>query len=391
MLRFATSPTGDMHINTLRVAILNYLIAQQKDENFSVRIEDIESEKNIEGKDTEIMMILEKFALKHDSVFHQTQHLNLHQTLALRLLKEKKAFICKCTDETSSINQYENLSIEEQNSLKENKTPITICTKESDVILKSDKTPTYDFAAACDDMMSSISLIICQEEYLSHAPKQIHFKKLLGYEEETEYIAIPTIIDRENRYTIKWLFEQGYIPDAILNYLLLIGYKNAPKEIFKLPEAIEWFKLENISKSSVEFDIEKLNIINREHLKEIDDKELSKLFGFADADIGKLAKLYLKELSTINELKQKIEAIFKPKDFRVDCGEEMKIIANIIANAPAFSTFKKFKEDIILKSGLDEDSISKPLKYLLTGTDDDSVALSEIYPFIKSYILEVAS
>ena len=117
MLRFAPSPTGDMHIGHLRIAILNYLVSQQKDEQFLVRIEDLESQKNIEGKDSDIMMILEKFALKHDSVFHQSEHLNLYQTLSLRLLKEEKAFVCKCI-ETSCLKDCENLSSKEYTALK---------------------------------------------------------------------------------------------------------------------------------------------------------------------------------------------------------------------------------------------------------------------------------
>jgi len=99
MLRFAPSPTGDMHIGSLRVAILNYLIAQQRNKPFIIRIEDMDKVRNIEGKDTEILQILEKFALHHDQVFHQSEHLHMHQTLAIRLLEEGKAFVCTCTPE----------------------------------------------------------------------------------------------------------------------------------------------------------------------------------------------------------------------------------------------------------------------------------------------------
>lgn len=88
MLRFAASPTGDMTIGSLRVAILNYLLAQQRQEAFGIRIDDTEKNALIEGNDTEIMQILEKFALIHDSVFHQSEHLHMHQTLAIKLKKK---------------------------------------------------------------------------------------------------------------------------------------------------------------------------------------------------------------------------------------------------------------------------------------------------------------
>jgi len=391
MFQFATSPIGDMHINSLRVAIVNYLLAQQKHEKFSVRIDDIDCQETMNGQDSEIMMILEKFALKHDSVFHQTEHLNLHQTLALRLLKEKKAYMCTCTEDMSCKKGCQDFSISKQTTIKENKDAFVLRTTNSAIILKTDGKPSHLFASACDEMMNNLSLIITQEKQLDNAQLKEEIKTLLGYEQKTDYLSLPNFTTKDGTISIKSLFQEGFIPDAILNYLLLLGYKDAPKDIFTLPEAIEWFNLENISKTSVPFKIEELKRINRMHLERIDDKELSKLFGFADADIGKLAKLYLKEFSTINELDDKIKTIFKPKNFTVDCGVQMRVIANIIANAPAFDSFEKFKKDIILQSGLDEDSISTPLNYLLTGTDDNSVLLSEIYPFIKSYILEVAA
>lgn len=437
MLRFAPSPTGDMHIGNLRVAILNYLVAQQKNEPFLVRIEDTDVKRNIEGKDTEIMMLLEKFALIHNSVFHQSEHLNLHQTLALRLLKEEKAFVCKCTDaeleadrEEAKANKVayrysgrcQHLTQDDYVALKESGKPFVVRIKKptSDiinhdvikgdirtapnevdafVILRTDGTPTYNFACACDDMLSNISFIIRGEDHLSNTPRQIHIKNMLGYENTTQYAHLPIILNSEgkkmskkdNASSLKWLFQEGFVPDAILNYLLLLGNsKVAPKEIFTLPEAIEWFDLTKISKSPAKFDIDKLRFINREHLKMMDDRQLSTLFGFADADIGKLAKLYLEEASTIKELETKILPIFKPKDFTGEWGEEMKVMADIIFNAPAFDEFDAFKTYVMKESGFEGKTFFKPLRYLLTGAESGPET-SDIYPFIKSYILEVAS
>ena len=384
MLRFAPSPIVDMHIDNLRIAILTYIVSQQRGEQFLIRIEDGNKEKNIEGKDTEIMMILEKFAIKHDSLYHQSQHLGIHQNLAIRLLQEKKAFICREEDK---------LTFDDYSSIKESGEPFVICLKSSEqdsfIIMQSDNRPTDNFASACDDMLSNISFVIRKEEYLNDTAKQIYIKSALGYKQETKYLHLPTIKGGES-YSVKYLFQEGFLPDAILNYLVLIGYREAPKEIFTLPEAIEWFELENISNSSVQFDIDKLRFINREHLKLMDDKQLSTLFGFADIDIGKLAKLYLKECSTINELEAKIRPIFKPKNFDGEFGEQMRIIEHLIAKAPAFETFNELKKYITKESGLKGNNLFKPLQILLTGAEN-SPKLSEIYPLIKSYILEVAS
>jgi glutamyl-tRNA synthetase len=196
---------------------------------------------------------------------------------------------------------------------------------------------------------------------------------------------------KDNASSLKWLFEEGFVPDAILNYLLLLGNsKVAPKEIFTLPEAIEWFDLTKISKSPAKFDIDKLRFINREHLRMMDDRQLSTLFGFADADIGKLAKLYLEEASTIKELERKILPIFKPKDFTGEWGKEMKILSDLIFDAPAFDEFDAFKIHIMKESGFEGKNFFKPLRYLLTGAGNGPET-SDIYPLIKSYILEVAS
>ena len=435
MLRFAPSPTGDMHIGNLRVALFNYIVAKQRNEQFIIRIEDTDKAHNIEGKDTEILQILEKFALSHDRVFHQSENLNMHQTLAIRLLEEGKAFVCTCTPEELESDREkakknkiayrysgccESMHSGELIDLKEEKIPFVIRLKKPDgpiisndvikgkietapnevdsfVILRTDSTPTYNFACACDDMLTGIDFIIRGEDHLSNTPKQIHIKQLLGYDTQTVHAHLPTILNtsgkkmskRDDAGSVKWLFAEGFIPDAIINYLLLLGNKT-PEEIFTLPDALKWFKLENISKSPARFDIDKLRLINREHLKRMDEKKLSTLFGFADADIGKVAKIYLEEASTINELGVKIRAIFAPKDFDGEWGEQMRVLEEIITDAPMIKSFDDFKSYLMKESGLKGKNFFKPLRILLTGTDHGP-ELSDLYPPIKSYLLEIAS
>jgi len=436
MLRFAPSPTGDLTIENLRVAIINYLVAQQRSERFIVRIEDNDKALTIEGKDTEIMQVLEKFALTHDSVSHQSENLHMHQTLAIKLLEEEKAFICTCSNEKiqsdrenakSSKLPYHysgacvNVDKKELSKLKQNGIPFVIRIKkpekeiiiqdiikgdiqtspddvDSFTILRADGTPTYDFARACEDMLLGINFIIDTQESLTNTCRQKHIKTHLGYDQEVQYAHLPAILntDGENMSEedetslLKRLFEEGFIPDAIINYLLLLGNPKAPQEIFTLPEAISWFNLEQVSQSAVKFNMDKLRFVNAEHLKRIDDIQLSSLFGFADAQIGKLAKLYLEEVSTTKELEEKINAIFSPKNFEGKYGKQMRIIEKIIWDAPMIEKFHTFKFHIIKESGLDEKEITTPLRILLTGVMEGP-ALEDIYSFIKSYILEVAS
>jgi glutamyl-tRNA synthetase len=414
MLRFSPSPTGDMHIDTLRVAIVNYLTAKQQNMPFLVRIDDTDKERVIEGKDTEFMQILEKFSLIHNTVFHQSEHLRMHQTLAIRLLQEGKAFVCTCKGQETP---YSGCCIEMDSSkyakLKESGEPFVIRLKkpqkslcihdiiqgdicaspdeiDSLVILNTDSTPTRNFASACDDMLNGINVVITDEESIPETLKQLHIKQMLGFEEETRYAHLPMIRRESQGISLRQLFEEGFIPDAIINYLLLLGYEDAPGKIFTLPDAIEWFSLENISKSAVSFDIGKLKAINREHLKMMDDKRLSSLFGFADADIGKLAKIYLEEASTVNELEAKVRLIFSPKKFEGRWEATMRRLQQALIDAPMFDTFDALQAYVIQETGLEKKDLSLPLRLLLTGTEDGP-ALSKIYPYIRSYLLEVIS
>ena len=122
----------------------------------------------------------------------------------------------------------------------------------------------------------------------------------------------------------------------------------------------------------------------------LDDKTLSSLFGFADESIGKLAKIYLEEASTISELENKIKPIFSPKQFEGEWAEQMRTMEKIIADAPMINTFDEFKSYLMEKSGLKGKYFFKPLRLLLTGAEHGP-ELSEIYPLIKSYLLEIAS
>jgi glutamyl-tRNA synthetase len=411
MLRFPFSPTGDIHIGNLRVAVLNYIVAKQRGERFIVRIEDTDKEQNIEGKDEEIMMILEKFAIIHDQRVDQSENLHIHQTLAIRLLEEKKAFISLSTQEATK-NHHTTLESGELARLREEKIPFVVRLKNptdsitftdtikgeiatdldevgSFAILDSNGRPSDDFASACDDILGGIDMIVCDEGGMVHTMRQIHIKNILGYETHTSYAHLPTLQSDNDSDSIRWLFEQGFLPDAILNYLIALG-SDTPKEIFTLPEAMEWFDLTQISPSPVKFDIDRLRFINREHLRMMDDKKLSSIFGFADSDIGKLVKCFLVDASTIGELEPKIKAIFSPKEMGGAWGEEMGILADIIALAKPFGEYQAFKEHLIAQSGLTNESLEMPLRLLLTGREDGP-KLSEIYPFIKSYILEIAS
>ncbi|WP_324170514.1 glutamate--tRNA ligase [Sulfurimonas sp.] len=430
MLRFAPSPVGDMHIGNLRVALLNYVVSKQKNEDFIIRIEDIDKERNVDGKDKEILELLSLFGIEYSQVIYQTESVRFHSAMALQLIHEKKAFSCFCSGEwlekkreeakkNKKIYRYDdacrNLPAE---LVIDNINPFTIRIKrpnetitvkdciKSDVnfnpdavdsfkIMSQDKVPTYDFACAVDDMLSDISIVIRSEDYMSNTPKQEHIRSLLGYEKNIQYAHLPIILNdsgekmsnKEDEFSVKWLLEEGYLPSAISNYLILIGNKT-PQKVFDTKEAVEWFNLENISKSPSRFSINLLKHINKEHLKNLDDTELSRYVGFADADIGKLAKAYLEDTSTTKELKSKIELIFSTKNIPEEFIEPAKILSTIIKNAPYFEEYSEFKKYIVQNSRFRDETLLKPLKYLLTGTEDGP-DIADVYKYIKNYIGEI--
>jgi len=381
MLRFAPSPTGDMHIGNLRVAIFNSLMSKQRNEPLLIRIEDTDKERNIEGKDKEILDLLTLFGIEYSHVIYQSEQLRFHRAMALQLLNDKKAFNCFCTpaeldhkremakankkpfryDDTCTHLSSEQ-TIDNENPftvrLKRPQAPIVVddlvrgqssfdpADIDSFIILRAEKYPTYNFACAVDDMIGDISLVVRGEDHASNTPKQIAVRDALGYDKKIAYAHLPIILNtdgkkmskRDDASSVKWLLEEGYLPAAIANYLMLIGNK-APAEIFTMDEAAAWFDLTSISRAPARFDIDKLKFINREHLKRMQNKELSRYLGFADEAIGSVGKIYLEEAGTLKELREKVAPIFKTKVISDEYKESAETIRNIILASEYFETF----------------------------------------------------
>jgi glutamyl-tRNA synthetase len=266
---------------------------------------------------------------------------------------------------------------------------------DSFIIMRQDKTPTYNFACAVDDMLSDISIVIRGEDHMSNTPKQEHIRASLNYDKKVEYAHLPIILNdegkkmskRDDASSVKWLLEEGYLPEAISNYLILIGNK-PPCEVFTIKEAIEWFNLDNISKSPARFDMDMLKHINKEHLKALDAKELSRYVGFADEEIGELARIYLEEAGTTKELKSKIAPIFETRNIPEEFKEQTELMAETIKKAPYFDEYDDFKSYVMKESGLKGKNFFKPLRILLTNAQHGP-DIADIYKYLKNYIGEI--
>ncbi|MGM0622482.1 MAG: glutamate--tRNA ligase family protein [Campylobacterota bacterium] len=429
MLRFAIAPTADMHIEHLQVAIYSYILAKQQNKEFIVRIDDGDVAKNIEGKDGEILAILQKFGLNDDQLYYQSKNKHIHGHMALKLVEQKKAFACFCSEQeiaqqkakAKEDNKSYNYSgkcefLTQQQILKSDKkyvvrimkpkadivfddaikATITATPKEVDsfVILQNDATPTDDFASAIDDMVHGVSYVCNNYTQAKHTPKQIHVRNMLDYEKSITYAHLPRIQTRDEKdvaedktASIKWLLAQGFLPNAIINYLVQLHSKT-PQEVFDLHDAIAWFDIGTVADETATFDLEKLRSLNRAHIKKTDNRELAKYFGFSEEDIGKLAKIFAQEAATLKEIDSKIAAIFKPKDFENGYKTQMQTLQEIILQAPLFHTYEEFEHYLLQKSALGDDQFSKALRLLMTGMDRGP-RLCQLYPYIKSYLTQI--
>lgn len=429
MYRFAPSPTGDMHIGNLRAAIFNYICSLRDKSGFILRIEDTDLARNIEGKDKEILDILTKFGIKWDRLYYQSKNLRFHQEFAMKLLEQKKAFLCFCDEKTL----HKKKQIAKENGLAyrydgvcENSDDeeilnnshlaavrLKILSKDiqsfddvikgkisfeaenldSFVILRADKTPTYNFACAIDDMLEGIDFVIRGEDHVSNTPKQNLIREALGYCQQINYAHLPIILNkdgkkmskRDDSSSVQWLLDKGYMPEAITNYLILLGNKT-PKEIFTLKEAVEWFDIRNISKSPARFDEEKLAQINREHIKLASDERLKEL-GVKDSV---LAKFYTQESSLLVEINAKIESIYSHKYIDEEYKKEANLIKDAIKNMSIPSSYDEFKDSLIEMTHLKGKTLFLPLRLLITN-EKHGPDLKSLYPFIKINIKEIVS
>ena len=413
MLRFASDSTTDMHINELRIALFNYLIAKQCKEDFIIRIE------NGDGQET--LDILALFSLDYAQVVHQNQNFRFHSAMALQLLHEKKAFSCFCSPQW--LNKKKKEAQEQKRDycyddacrnlpaelVIDNTAPFTVRiirpTKaiiiqdqiqgevqfhpdsvDSFVIMHEDKTPTSEFASAVEDMLSDISTVVTTKDHLLATAREIHVRNELGYDKAITYAHVAPLDVKEN-ITVKHLLAEGYLPEAILNYLISIG-NITPKSIFTLKEAQEWFDIKNLSSNTIAFDLQKLKEYNKEHLKLMDATELSRYVGFADAEIGELARLYIDVASTTKELKTHIAPIFEPRVIPKEFEAQSRELIEIIKTAPYFENYNEFQTYVMQKTQIEDTQFTYLMRLLLTNRNEGP-DLAQIYKYLKNYIGEI--
>ena len=364
--RFAPSPTGYMHIGNLRTALYEYLIAKHAGGKFILRIEDTDQERYVEGAVDVIYDTLRMTGLTHDEgpdvggaygPYIQSERQGMYLKYAEALVEKGQAYYCFCTKERldslkennaegEAFAKYDrhclHLSPEEvEKNLKSGmpyvirqKMPtegattfhdavygdITVENSELDdqILVKSDGMPTYNFANVVDDHLMAITHVVRGSEYLSSTPKYTLLYQAFGWQ-EPQYVHLPPVMKdahhklskRNGDASFQDLMAKGYLPEAVINYIALLGWSPSDnREFFTLPELVEAFSLEGLSKSPAIFDSVKLTWMNGEYIKNMDfEAYYTRVLPYLKAavhrdgmDYRRLAELLQKRLETWNQV-----------------------------------------------------------------------------------------
>ena len=281
--RIAPSPTGQMHIGTVRTALFNYIFAKQHGGTYFVRIEDTDRERN---KEEWVDAIWQDFAwcgLTPDQKYRQSEHIERHKELLMSLIASGKAYV---SPEPKKDDPSQNVEVVRLKNPGTSITfddlirgPVTVDTTDLGdfVIARAIDDPLYHFAVVVDDGDAGVTHVLRAEEHISNTPRQILILEALDFTRPT-YAHFPLILapdrsklsKRKHGASIENYRAQGFIPEAMLNYLALLGWNpGTEKELFTLDELVKEFSIERIHKSGAIFDIEKFTWFNHEYLKKM--------------------------------------------------------------------------------------------------------------------------
>lgn len=401
--RFAPSPTGYMHVGNLRTALYAYLLTKSKGGKFILRIEDTDQERYVDGAVDVIYKTLKDTGLNWDEgpdvggdygPYIQSERRDIYKKYAEELIKRGGAYYCFCTKErldemrkiqqaSGMTNKYDghcrNLSQEEIDDLLKQGVPYVIRQKipltgettfhdevfgditapndtlDDNVLLKTDGLPTYNFANVIDDHLMGITHVIRGIEYLSSSPKYNLLYEAFGWEIPT-YIHCPPVMKdatqklskRNGDASFEDLLSKGYLKDAILNYIALLGWApGGEREIFSLPEMVENFDVSGISKSPAIFDPNKLDWINGEYIRKLTPDE------FHDMAMPWIKKGVKKETDTklisdvlqprcvkLSDIPEQVDFIDELPDYSIDMYTSKKMKTN---PENSLETLKKVK------------------------------------------------
>ncbi|AHI53379.1 glutamate--tRNA ligase [Spiroplasma culicicola] len=425
-LRYAPSPTGYLHIGNTRTALMNFLFAKHYNGDFIVRIEDTDQERNVEGALESQFDNMDWLGINADEsylkpkaefgAYMQSMKFERYQQLANQLIAEKKAYKCWCTPEELEEDrerqlakgivapQYNRKCLNNQDDLNNSDKPFNIrflvpenkIYKINDivrgevefnskeigdfVILKSNAIATYNFAVVVDDVDMQITHVVRGEEHISNTPRQCMIYEAFGWDEPA-FCHLTLIVDDTKKklskrsgnavFFISQYREQGYLPEALFNYIALLGWSpKVEQEIFTIEQFIEMFDEKRFSKSPSTFDMVKMKWINSQWMKKLSEDEYfdftKKFIDTSRFDIDSkstewlknVLMLYKKELEFGAQINDHLDMFFN----NFELSQETKITLE------QFKDIKEMIEDLKVKieslQNFDEENLKELIKQL---------------------------
>ncbi len=356
--RFAPSPTGYLHIGGARTALYCWAYAKKHGGTFILRVEDTDRERSTDASVQAILDGMQWLGLDYDGPYFQMKRLNRYREVAEQLIKDGNAYHCYASKEELDVLREQQRARNEKprydgrwrpenaqrlglkpppgaqpvirfrnpdsgeitfNDLV--KGPITVANSELDdlVILRADGIPTYNFGVVVDDLDMSITHVIRGDDHVNNTPRQINIYKALDAA-LPKFAHAPMILGadgerlskRHGAVSVMQYFEEGYLPEALLNYLARLGWSHGDDEKFSREQLAEWFDLAHISRSPARFDPDKLRWLNQQYMKAADNARLADLTRpFLEKDGGKVEQgpplvnvvaLLKERVATIEEL-----------------------------------------------------------------------------------------
>ncbi|SMB84446.1 glutamyl-tRNA synthetase [Desulfonispora thiosulfatigenes DSM 11270] len=433
-LRFAPSPTGPLHIGGARSALFNFLLARKLGGKLILRIEDTDRERSSRESEVNIYESLKWLGIDWDEgpdmpgeygPYRQTERLEIYQKYIDSLIEKGHAYYCYCSEEEIEEQRKEfsakgelpryngtcrNLTEEKRNQfIKEGRKPVvrfkvpenqmvtiddmvrgTVNFETNGigdyVIVKSDGIPTYNFAVVVDDYTMKISHIVRAEEHLSNTPRQILVYNALGF--ETPKFAHVSLIlgsdrtkmsKRHGATSVVQYMEKGYLPEAVVNFLALLGWSpGGEEEIFTVEEIIERFSLDHVSKRPAVFDMDKLDWINGTYIRKTDLDKLTKLTipflqrsGYLEENVDEANYTWVKnivacvqeKIHSLNEIPEYME-LFVGKEVTFESDE----VKDILKEEQVPELIEAFKAKINDMEELEASEIKKALKAIAKET-----------------------
>lgn len=444
--RFAPSPTGYMHIGNLRTALFTYIIAKKNGGDFILRIEDTDQGRYVEGATEVIYKTLRDCGLNWDEgpdvggpvgPYIQSERMGMFKKYAVELVEKGEAYYCFCDkerlEEVKAIQEasgimpmYDrhcrNLSKEEVQTKLDEGVPYVIrqkvpldgevtfhdelygditvpcSTLDDQILIKTDGMPTYNFANVVDDHLMGITHVIRGNEYLASAPKYNLLYEAFGWE-IPKYIHVEHIMKdkthklskRDGDASYQDLMEKGYLSDAVLNYIALLGWApKGEKEIFTLDELIEEFDISGLSKAPAIFDSAKLKAFNGEYIRKLSAEEfeekalpyIKQAVKREDVDTALIAKLLQPRTELFTEIPDQIDFIdsLPEYDNALYCHKKMKTneensLESLNAILPVLENLDNWTEEaihealfkLIEEKGVKNGIILWPLRVAVSG------------------------